>query len=106
MLQRHFTGLLAQSFKALLVFTLSDLQGGDDDIEAVLAKFRLEDDALSRAEILTDVDPPSARVHSSFTATTSQVEYIAMHNGLCLDYQWFCLLPSPNKTSMQPAILE
>ncbi|KAL0055849.1 hypothetical protein WJX82_005035 [Trebouxia sp. C0006] len=43
-------------------------KGGDDDIDALLAQFALEEKAKTSADIREDVVPPSARVHASFTA--------------------------------------
>ncbi|DBA67583.1 TPA: hypothetical protein ACH3X2_001852 [Trebouxia sp. C0005] len=43
-------------------------QGGDDDVDALLAQFALEEKAKNNADIREDVAPPSARVYASFTA--------------------------------------
>ncbi|KAL0040670.1 hypothetical protein WJX79_001168 [Trebouxia sp. C0005] len=43
-------------------------KGGDDDVDALLAQFALEEKAKNNADIREDVAPPSARVYASFTA--------------------------------------
>lgn len=43
-------------------------KGGDDDVDALLAQFALEEKAKNSADIREDVAPPSARVYASFTA--------------------------------------
>ena len=48
------------------------LQGGEDDLEALLAKFALEDKLQSAVEVQDDTAPPSARVYSSFTPVSPQ----------------------------------
>ncbi len=50
-------------------------QGGDDDIDALLAQFALEEKAKTSADIREDVVPPSARVHASFTAHPTSVRF-------------------------------
>ena len=50
-------------------------QGGDDDVEALLAQFALEEKAKSSADIREDVPPPSARVYASFTAHPTSVSF-------------------------------
>ncbi len=49
------------------------LQGGDDDVDALLAQFALEEKAKNSADIREDVAPPSARVYASFTAHPTSV---------------------------------
>ena len=48
-------------------------QGGDDDVDALLAQFALEERAKNSADIRQDVAPPSARVYASFTAHPTSV---------------------------------
>ena len=48
------------------------LQGGEDDLDALLAKFALEDKMQSSVEVVDDSAPPSARVYSSFTPVSPQ----------------------------------
>ena len=48
-------------------------QGGDDDVDALLAQFALEEKAKNSADIREDVAPPSARVYASFTAHPTSV---------------------------------
>ena len=43
------------------------LQGTDDDLDAVLAGFKLADAAVSAVRVEEDCPPPSARVCGSFT---------------------------------------
>ena len=43
------------------------MQGTDDDIDAVLASFKLADAAVSAVRVEEDCPPPSARVCGSFT---------------------------------------
>ena len=43
------------------------LQGTDDDLDAVLASFKLADAAVSAVRVEEDCPPPSARVCASFT---------------------------------------
>lgn len=46
-------------------------QGGEDDLDALLAKFALED-KLQAIAVTEDTNAPSARVYSSFTPVSSQ----------------------------------
>ena len=48
------------------------LQGGDDDIDALLARMQMADAAQREVQVEADCSAPSARVFASFTATTSQ----------------------------------
>lgn len=43
------------------------MQGGDDDVDALLSQFNLEEKAKSAAQIRENADPPSARTYASFT---------------------------------------
>jgi len=47
-------------------------QGGEDDLDALLAKFALDDKRQSTVEVEDDSAPPSARVYSSFTPVSPQ----------------------------------
>lgn len=49
------------------------IQGGDDDVDALLAQFALEEKAKGAADVREDVAPPSARVYASFTAHPTSV---------------------------------
>lgn len=51
------------------------MQGGDDDVDALLAQFALEEKAKSTADVREDVTAPSARVYASFTAHPTSVGY-------------------------------
>ncbi len=46
--------------------------GGEDDIDALLAQFKLEDQAHTRVEVQEECAPPSPRVYASFTPLPSQ----------------------------------
>ena len=48
------------------------LQGGEDDIDAVLAKFKLDDERHTRVEVKENCPAPSPRVYASFTPIPSQ----------------------------------
>lgn len=52
---------------------MDDMQGGEDDLDALLAKFALEDKQKDTVQALEDEQPPSARVFASFTAYNVQV---------------------------------
>ena len=43
------------------------MQGGDDDVDALLSQFNLEEKAKNTAQVKENADPPSARVYASFT---------------------------------------
>lgn len=49
------------------------MQGGDDDVDALLAQFALEEKAKSTVDVREDVVGPSARVYASFTAHPTSV---------------------------------
>ena len=46
------------------------MQGGEDDLDALLARFALDDAQKDAVEILENAACPSARVYASFTAVT------------------------------------
>lgn len=48
------------------------MQGGEDDLDALLAKFALEDKLQAAVTTEDGSKPPSARVYSSFTAASPQ----------------------------------
>lgn len=52
------------------------MQGGDDDVDALLAQFALEEKAKNTADVREDVTAPSARVYASFTAHPTSVSYL------------------------------
>jgi hypothetical protein len=47
--------------------------GGEDDIDALLARFRLQDELHTRVEVQEDCAAPSPRVYATFTPIPSQV---------------------------------
>lgn len=49
------------------------LQGGEDDIDALLAAFKLKDERHSKVEVQDNCAAPSPRVYASFTPIPSQV---------------------------------
>lgn len=53
--------------------TARALQGGEDDIDALLAAFKLKDERHSRVEVQEGCAAPSPRVYASFTPIPSQV---------------------------------
>jgi hypothetical protein len=48
------------------------LQGGEDDIDSLLAKFKLQDERQGSVQVQEDCPPPSPRVYASFTPIPSQ----------------------------------
>ncbi|KAK9823375.1 hypothetical protein WJX72_002326 [[Myrmecia] bisecta] len=46
-------------------------EGGDADLDALLAKFKMADEALSTVLVEENVSPPSARVHATFTPVSA-----------------------------------
>lgn len=52
---------------------MQSLQGGEDDIDALLAAFKLKDERHSRVEVQEGCPAPSPRVYASFTPIPSQV---------------------------------
>lgn len=54
--------------------------GGEDDIDALLAAFKLEEEQHVTIEIIKDCDPPGPRVYSSFIPTTDSNKII-MYGG-------------------------
>eukprot|EP00882_Tetradesmus_deserticola_P027133 GHRQ01030000.1.p1 GENE.GHRQ01030000.1~~GHRQ01030000.1.p1 ORF type:complete len:390 (+),score=173.56 GHRQ01030000.1:29-1171(+) len=48
------------------------LAGDEDDIDALLAKFSMEEKQLKAVQVINDCDPPSARVNASFVPYTTQ----------------------------------
>lgn len=62
-------------------------QGGEDDLDALLAKFVLEDKIQTEAAIEDKSMPPSARVYSSFTPVApnqvvSCIDYLPLRQSL------------------------
>lgn len=56
-----------------------DMQGGEDDLDALLAKFALEDKLQATPIAENSATAPSARVYSSFTPVTpNQVVHISL----------------------------
>lgn len=51
-------------------------QGGDDDVDALLAQFALEEKAKNTADIREGVPAPSARVYASFVPDPTSVSHI------------------------------
>ena len=60
------------------------MQGGDDDVDALLAQFALEEKAKGAADVREDVAAPSARVYASFTAHPTSVSS-ALGRMSCID---------------------
>ncbi len=54
-------------------------QGTDDDIDAVLASFKLADAAVAAVRIEEDCPPPSARVCGSFTPLPLRVVLLTLN---------------------------
>ena len=48
-------------------------KGGDDDIDALLEQFKLQDEAAKKVVIEEDCDPPTARVYASFTPLVREI---------------------------------
>lgn len=46
-------------------------KGGEDDIDALLAQFKLQDEEANRIIVEENCDPPTARVYASFTPLVS-----------------------------------
>mmetsp|Transcript_4365 Transcript_4365/g.11848 ORF Transcript_4365/g.11848 Transcript_4365/m.11848 type:complete len:564 (-) Transcript_4365:268-1959(-) len=62
--------------------TAKKLEGNEDDIDALLAKFALEEKAKKQITIESDCSPPGARVSASFVAhSTPSVNEIIMFGG-------------------------
>ncbi|KAF5841296.1 hypothetical protein DUNSADRAFT_13569 [Dunaliella salina] len=62
--------------------TTKKLEGNEDDIDALLAKFALEEKAKKQVTIESDCQPPGARVSTSFVAhSTPNVNEIIMFGG-------------------------
>lgn len=57
---------------AKYIYFVLGKQGGEDDLDALLANFQLQDQAKTRIELIED-GPPTARVHASWVPTNSQV---------------------------------
>lgn len=63
-----------------LASSLFRLQGGEDDLDALLAKFALEDKQRNEPQVEHDAPPPSARVYASFTPVNpAQVRAHPLH---------------------------
>ena len=43
------------------------MQGGEDDLDALLKRFQLQDRKAKEVEIQHNADPPSARLFANFT---------------------------------------
>lgn len=54
-------------------FDTCQSQGGDDDVDALLSQFNLEEKAKIAAQIRENADPPSARTYASFTPHPTSV---------------------------------
>lgn len=54
------------------------LERDEEDIDALLEKFRLEDERSSQPVIEDDCQPPSVRVHASYTPLPLDVELLVM----------------------------
>eukprot|EP00878_Enallax_costatus_P020083 GHUV01021214.1.p1 GENE.GHUV01021214.1~~GHUV01021214.1.p1 ORF type:complete len:137 (+),score=39.61 GHUV01021214.1:428-838(+) len=63
------------------------LAGDEDDIDALLEKFALEEKQLKSVEVINDCDPPSARVNASFVPyITQRGSEIIMYGGEFSDH--------------------
>lgn len=60
------------------------MQGGEDDLDALLAQFKLQDQAANQITLKDNAKAPPARVHASFTPIGTSVSKLhqtifAMH---------------------------
>ena len=66
----------------------SEVQGGDDDVDALLSQFNLEEQAKSAAQIRENADPPSARTYASFiphpTTVSLSLRSVMLLHGMLL----------------------
>jgi hypothetical protein len=53
------------------------LQGGEDDIDALLAQFKLQDEASTTVRVEDNCRPPSPRVYASFLPMVSPLQALA-----------------------------
>lgn len=95
-LARTYNGLLGN-----LVATTrsSTVQGGDDDVDALLAQFALEEKSSNTADIRQDVAPPAARVYASFTAHPTSVSDSANVHDWCVLSDQACNWTAPAPAS-------
>ena len=54
------------------------LQGGEDDLDALLAQFKLEEGTRNQVTIQQQSEPPSPRLFASMTAVSGQVSSIRL----------------------------
>ena len=50
------------------------LERDEEDVDALIAKFKLEDERKTQVVIEDDCDPPSVRVHATYTSLPAEVE--------------------------------
>ncbi len=61
------------------------MQGGEDDLDALLKRFQLQDKKAKEIEIQHNADPPSARLFANFTPIPGAVSYSST---LCCCLEW------------------
>ncbi len=57
-------------------------QGGEDDLDALLAHFQLSDKRQKQVQVLGEAPPPSPRVFATWTAAPSQVRHFPAMFGM------------------------
>lgn len=65
-----------------------NLQGGEDDIDSLLAKFKLQDERHAGVEVKEGAPAPTPRVYASFTPIPSQKENEARCYCCCVCACW------------------
>jgi hypothetical protein len=71
-----FVNALVQNLR-----TTSQTQGGEDDLDALLAHFSAADKQKKAVQVLGEAAPPSPRVFATWTALPSQVRTPAPRPG-------------------------
>lgn len=61
---------------AFCILSDNGMQGGEDDIDALLKQFELKDKKAKEIVVLSNADPPSARLFASFTPVPGAVKRI------------------------------
>ena len=54
------------------------MQGGEDDLDALLKQFELKDKKANEIVVLSNAEPPSARLFASFTAVPGSVFFLGI----------------------------
>ena len=57
-------------------------QGGEDDLDALLAHFQLSDKRQKEVQVLGEAPPPSPRVFATWTAVPTQVQPFPLQHGM------------------------